>query len=900
MALHPVSLRVNLLSEPLGIDTSQPEFSWQLSAQQAAVLQSAYQIQVSERLDFSAPHWDSGVITSDLPYEAQYNGAALVSCRRYYWRVRVWDQVNQPGNWSDVSWFETAFLPGSNGPNAQWISRKSLTPLSSQLQDRDVLYFRRDITLQQPACRARVYASGLGWYKLVINGVNVTGRAQVPRWTPYENHLEYSVFDVGLVLREGHNCLGAIVADGHYRGENNGLSHRNCYGDRLGLFCLLVVDLEDGQQMIVRSDNDWAVTTGRIVHSDPKAGETADFRIPDVFDDDMSSGLHAWESTDILPIPTKHLIAEETVRVDEIDRRPTTHVWWSPKGQMLVDFGQNMVGHVRVLLRGPRDTKVTLTFSEVLTPEGELDLAYLEPVGKDRPQQDKVLLSGTPAGDWFEPMFTIHGFRYVALTGLDALLSPDEIEAIVISSQFTGWAEFDCSDSRLAQLFRNTVCSFRGNFTDTATDCPTRERSGWTGDLQVFASTAVLLTRDVQSFLRRYLRNLRAEQWDDGRIPPFIPSGDSKFAGVSWLSRLTASAVGWGDVCVHLPWKMHCHFGETTILERQFDSMRRWVDALAERARNKRSWTRWLFGGPAEVEQYIVDTGFHWGEWLRPGETSLVPLLVNLFLWPNAAIPTAYLAESSRILGEIAGALGRKEDEASYRELACRVREAWQKTFVSGGGYHIAHDKQDDYVRAVQFGLVSGVEKEAALARLAQLVEQAEYHLATGFLSTGELLPTLITNGYVEEGFRVLLQTTAPSWLYAVEHGATTVWESWEGCTPEGQAVLSQNHYAPGAVVAWLLQGLAGINPAVPGWRRIRIAPQIGSIMHAYGSVDTPFGRVTCHWRREQETDDIHLELHIPPGTTAEVQIGDGVVLSKPSGYYRVTWSGSQWAEDSS
>jgi alpha-L-rhamnosidase len=554
------------------------------------------------------------------------------------------------------------------------------------------------------------------------------------------------------------------------------------------------------------------------------------------------------------------------------------------------------------VLRGDCGTTVTLTFSEVLTLEGEINLAYLEPVGKDRAQRDEVVLSGSQEGDCFEPLFTIHGFRYVALTGLQYLPALSEVEAAIVSSQLSSpssaLAEFECSDPRLNQLFRNTVWSFLGNFTDTATDCPTRERSGWTGDLQVFGSTAMLLARDVQSFLRRYLRNLQAEQWPDGRIPPFIPSGDSTFGGVSWLSRLTASSVGWGDVNVLLPWQMYLHFGDTHVLERQYASMERWVGFLTGLASNRRSWRRWLRAGPAGVEQYIVDTGFHWGEWLRPGETGLLSMVPNLFVWPSAAVPTAFLAESSRILSKIAGVLGHPQDEASYRDLAAHVRRAWAASFVRDGGRRIGHDKQDDYVRAVTYDLVSGVEKEAAVGRLAELVQQTGYHLGTGFLSTASLVPTLCENGHSEHAFRLLLQTTPPSWLYAVERGATTIWESWEGCSADGRAVLSQNHYALGAVVDWLLRGLVGINAVSPGWRHVRIAPHIGGgITHARASVNTNFGRLSCAWRLDGVTTgaDVWIELQVPPGTTADVQVADSSVYSVASGAHRLQLSDGRW-----
>lgn len=899
MALQAINLRVNLRVKPLGIDTAKPEFSWQLTSDERSIWQTGYQIQVAVVESFALtpdPLWDSGIISSDIPWGAIYSGVPLISCCQYFWRVRVRDHNQQVGPWSPPSWFETAFLEGSKTPDAQWITRE-IRPSKPQSKDRDVLYFCRELHLPSSVRRARLYATSLGWYKFFLNDVNITGREQVPRWTPYHHHIEYQSYDVTALLRSGENHMGAIVADGHFRGENGGLSKRNCYGDRLALFCLLTIELETGQQIECRTDTSWTVTTGRIVRADPKAGELVDFRICEAWrtGETDTVGRPDREAVDLLPSPTKSLISEETEKVEDIGRLVAKRIWWSPAGKMLVDLGQNFAGHVRVKLQGPQGRAVTLTYSEVLTPEGELDIDYIEPVGKGRPQRDQAILSGSGT-DWFEPMFTLHGFRYVEITGLDDLLSTSDIEGVVISSQLGPTAKFHCSDSRLEKLYQNTLWSFWSNFIDTPTDCPTREQSGWTGDLQVFAPTAMLLARDVQSYLRRYLRNLSKEQWTDGRIPPFIPSGDSEFAGTSWLSRMTASSVGWGDVSVILPWKMFEHFADKTILERQYASMKLWVNFLERTARTGRSWRRWLWGGPAEHEQYIVDTGFHWGEWLRPGETGLVPMLANLFLWPSPAVPTAYLAESSRLLSETARTLGHDQDAAYYHQLSGNVSTAWRKSFVRSSGSRIGQDKQDDYVRAIKFGLVSGPEKQAALARLVELVHQTDYHIGTGFLTTGDLVGTLCDNGYGDEAFRLLLQTTPPSWLYAVEREATTIWESWEGYTSSGRASLSHNHYALGAVTGWLISGLVGVNKASPGWRHIRIAPRIGGgITHAEAKVEIPFGQLFCSWTCEDGSEDVMMQVQIPAGTTADVQIGDSAAYSIGSGHHKLCWSKEGW-----
>lgn len=888
MALQAMNLRVNLLSEPLGIDSPEPEFSWQLLSDRNSVLQSAYEIQVSSE-QFTATTkliWNSGVIISAFPWSTQYTGSPLASCSRYFWRVRLYNHSGNYGSWSQNSWFETAFLIGSSELSAHWVTRK---PIPKQSEDRDVLYFRHKVDVPDKILRARLYATSLGWYKFFINGVNIVGRQQVPRWTPFHHSIEYQVYDVTVSMREGHNILGAIVADGHFRGENGGLGHRNCYGNQLAFFCLLVIELQTGEHISCSTDESWTVSTGHIVRSDPKAGEVADFTISSDWEHvgDNASKKRSWEAIEVLQQPTMNLIAEETGRVDEIRRLPAKKSWWSSSGKNLIDFGQNFSGYVRIKLHGKRGNKAILTYSEVLTPDGELDIDYIEPVGKGQPQRDEVILSGSDC-DFFEPMFSTHGFRYLEIIGIEELVPLSDVEGVVVSSQLGSITEFKCSDSRLERLYKNTVWSFLSNFTDTPTDCPTRERSGWTGDLQIFSATAVLMASDVQSFLRRYLRNLSTEQWADGRIPPFIPSGDSEFSGVSFLSKLTASSVGWGDVSVLLPWLMYEHFGDTAILERQYTSMKLWVRFLEDTAKKNRSWTRWLWGCSKDIEQYIVDTRFHWGEWLRPGETGLLPMLGNLFLWPNAAVPTAYFAESSRILSKAAELLGYIEDARYFKDLALSARAAWGTAFVREGGSRIGYDKQDDYVRAIKFGMLSEREKQAAVDRLVELVEKANHHLGTGFLSTGDLVPILCEAGRVDTAFSLLLQNSSPSWLHAVDRGATTIWESWEGYTPDGKASLSHNHYALGAISGWFISGLVGLRAETPGWRHILIAPQTGgSIAHAQGAIEIPFGKLACSWRHETGGSTVKIDLQIPPGTSATLRMGPCSIPDIGSGHHR-------------
>jgi alpha-L-rhamnosidase len=517
-----------------------------------------------------------------------------------------------------------------------------------------------------------------------VNGVNVTGSAQVPRWTPQDLYTEYQVYDATEYLQQGTNQIGAIISDGHFRGRNNFLRSNNCYGNRLAYYCLLHIELMDSSHITFSSNEEWEVSTGPILRSDPMEGEIVDLRIPRNFwePDPTLSQHYSFQPVDIITSsPTKAFIAEETGPVEEVSRLKATRVWRSPSGKQLIDFGQNFTGVVRIRLSGGIGNKVVLMHSEVLDRNGELNKSYINPIGQDTIATDEIILSGDT--EWFQPMFTIRGFRYVEVSGLspDETLQGSNIEGIVLSSRFDSASEFICSNPLLEQLYKNTWWSFKSNFISTPTDCPTRERAGWTGDIQVFSPTAMLMA-DVQGYLHRYLRNLGAEQYEDGRIPPYIPSGDSEFSGYGRLNRWFGSSAGWGDASVFIPWQLYQHYGDVQILEKQYDSMKRWVDFLETTARTRSSWRRWILGGPAETEKFIVDTGFHWGEWLRPGENSMYGMTKGILIWPSAAVPTAYLAESSRILSDAAAILKKEKEASYYSELSKKVREAWAQSFI--------------------------------------------------------------------------------------------------------------------------------------------------------------------------------------------------------------------------
>ncbi|MBB2947330.1 alpha-L-rhamnosidase [Actinoplanes lutulentus] len=876
----PIDLRTDTRVAPVGIDNPRPEFAWRPAP--GAGPQTKYAVQVSAGAGFGPGDliWDSGPAAGAQPFGIVHGGPALASAHAYRWRVRTWDDQDRAGLWSEPATFETGILDPARW-RARWISG----PAPASTADYQVVYLRTVVEVPSAVVRGRAYVSALGWYRFFVNGVDLTGPALVPRWTPFDTAVEYQTYDITDAVTTGRNVLAMAVADGRFRGRNGGHNVPAVYGDRLAGFAQIELDLADGSRLLLTTDETWKAGAGRIRTADPKFGEQADQRISD---DDWHTGettparfSAAW----VLDQP-RTLIAEEVARVQQVHLLPARTVTRTPSGKQIVDFGQNFAGVVRIRLTGPAGARIGLTHSEVLRDDGELDVDYLfeGAIGKFQ-QRDEVLLGS--ATTTYQPWFTIHGFRYLEVDGLPGDLDPTSVDGIVLSSDLPASGSFDCSDPRLNQLYGNVGWSLRSNFVDTPTDCPTRERSGWTGDIQVFAPTATTYV-DAQSYLRRYLRNLATEQLPDGRIPIFIPAEGSTFSGgLQRAVRAGGGSIGWGDAAVLLPWTLYRYYGDRTVLERGYPAMTAWVDHLASKAYEHRSLRRRLRGtGRSDIEQHILDTGFHFGEWLRPG-TGALGSVVDSYR-RGSVVNTAYLEHSARTLSTIAALLGHDPDAARYRRLADRTRHAWRTVFLAADG-RIGSDRQDDYVRALAFDLLEPGERPAAVARLVTLIEQAGDHLGTGFLSTPMLLPALADGGRPDVVWRLLLQNTSPSWLYQVECGATTVWESWEGHKPDGRAHLSHNHYALGAVAGFLTERVAGLTPGEPGYRVIDIQPLIGGgLTHACATLRTPFGTATSGWTRD--ADQVHLEVTVPPGATARVRTGRDGIHHVGSGTHVFEW----------
>lgn len=861
MEFTPQNLTCNARVNPRGIDSRHPEFAWSYPAQQRG-----YELEIFQN---DTLFWKSELIHDTRPFAAKYTGPDFASSTVYTWRVRVLG-VDGESQWSEPASFETGLFSQADW-SAQWITEAPRTKKSEPRTQ----YFHHSFDLPAEVVKARAYSSALGWYHLCVNGIDQTGHDLVPRYTALDDVVEYQVYDLSSALKQGRNDINVTVSEGRFRGALGTFQRKEVYGNRLATIVQIEVELADGTTLTLGTDSSWKVGVGRILVADPKCGERVDFRLPPLPLD--------YTPVHILPPHPRQLIAEELNRVTQVGTF-SAQLSRTPSGIQLLDFGQNFNGVARLKLSGPEGTTVVVRYSEVLTPEGELEMDYLEYASsKDWFQRDEVILGKEPVE--YTPRFTIRGFRYVTVEGVD--ITAEDVLGIELSTPLTITAGFQSSDPRLEKIVSTTMASLRANFSDTATDCPTRERTGWTGDIQVFAPTAAIMV-DVDAYLRRYLRNLALEQDKDGRIPNWIPAEESDFSRGprEKLLSFIRSSVGWGDASVLVPWTLYEYYGDEEVLRLQWASALAWVEQLERRAR-KSGLSRRFGPRVGKLEKYIIDTGYHYGEWLRPGENAAKTFSENVRR-PPAEIATAYFALSSDRLSKMARVLGYHDQAEKWESVSAKAQEAWRQAFVTEGGSRIAQDRQDDYVRALEFGLLLPAQQRRAAERLAELVANAGDHLATGFLSTPLLLQALSRNGQEETAYRLLLQETSPSWLGQINRGATTWWETWEGYEENGHAKVSHDHYAFGSVARWLYEHVAGLSPLAPGYQKIKVAPVLGGgLTTASCFVNTRYGRASSSWTLTDSV--VSLDVTIPPGTTAEIHAGNTIHVVE-SGHHTYTW----------
>ncbi|WAJ35403.1 family 78 glycoside hydrolase catalytic domain [Arthrobacter sp. FX8] len=546
-----------------------------------------------------------------------------------------------------------------------------------------------------------------------------------------------------------------------------------------------------------------------------------------------------------------------------------------------MDFGQNIHGWVRLTRLGAPGETVTLEYGEALGADGDVNRDHLRPLDfrapgafRDAGQVDTVIASGAP-GEVFEPRHTTHGFRYVSVQGLAAGLQPGDITGCLVRTDLERIGTFSCSDARLNTLHDIVEWSFLGNSCEVPTDCPQREKAGWTGDWQLFVPTAAYLF-DVTGFSRKWLRDVRADQWENGVITNISPSPGPAATSAEFMGFTNGSA-GWGDAVVMVPWEVYLASGDAGILAENWEAMQRWLHFVQATAETERHAARAAASAaPAPHERYLWDTGFHFGEWMEPDGPE--PDLFAARSADHGIVATAYYRHTTDVMARIAAVLGLDTEAAELADLSHLIRDAWETEYLDFSG-SVIQATQANCVRALAFDLVSPEHRPTVTSQLAALIRNAGTHLGTGFLATPYLLPVLADNGQLDLAYELLMQDSEPSWLTMVDRGATTVWELWNGLDANGTPHQSLNHYSKGAVVSFLHRYTAGLRqaPGSAGWERIIIEPRPGAGLASASTSHTgPRGLIQVAWTAAEGAKDggvLTLTATIPSGTTAEVRL---------------------------
>ncbi|KJQ53428.1 glycoside hydrolase family 78 protein [Microbacterium sp. SA39] len=840
----------------LGIGVPAPRISWKTRAP-AGWTQIAYELEVTRSGDVTTVSVeDSDSVLRDWP------SAPLASRERAVVRVRVTGDDGSVSGWSEPAAVETGLLAPDDWSAMAVGANWNENPLSDE---RRPSVLRRDFSARGGLASARLYVTAHGVYEVEINGRRIGDDAMSPGWTPYRQKLRYYTYDVTDEISPGANAIGAWLGDGWYRGRMGWRGgFRNIFGTDLSLLAQLELRYADGTTETIATDGDWRAAPSPILHSGNYDGETYDARIAAELPGWSRPGYDAsgWSRVVAAHRDPATLTAPEGPPVRCTQEVAPVELLTTPSGRRVLDFGQNLVGRPRFRVSGRAGDIVRFRTAEVLQ-KGEI---YTRPL-RDAKSTDAYILAGSGVEEW-EPRFTFHGFRYAEVdwpgeaAALDAAVAAGDIVARVYHTDMerTGW--FESSNALVDRLHENVVWSMRGNFLDIPTDCPQRdERIGWTGDLQVFAPTASFLY-DVSGMLSSWLKDVAIEQLPDGTVPWYVPVIP---ADKQWTPIRPGAA--WGDVAAFTPWTLYERFGDTRILSDQYQSARKWVDLLERLAGEDRLW----------------DEGFQLGDWLDPAAPPEDPADATT---DRYLVATAYFARSADRVARMAEVLGLTDDHARYAKLAAEVRTAFTATYLLPDG-RMTSDAQTAYSLAIAFDLVPDEVLASAGARLAALVEQAGHRIATGFVGTPLVSDALTVTGHADAAYDLLLETEAPSWLYAVVQGGTTIWERWDSLRPDGTvnpgSMTSFNHYALGAVADWMHRTVAGLAPAAPGYRAIRFAPKPGGgFTHARAAHETPYGRAEIAWRLDGET--LRVDVTVPTGSTATVQLPGGETFEVGSG----------------
>lgn len=850
--MKAIELRTEQLENPLGIGKTRPNLFWNC---EGGVRQSAWRILA--RRPGGQEIWDSGKSSGAEMTFIPWKGRPLKSRDTVLWKVLVWDEKDESGEWSEEAVFEIGLL-GAGDWKAKWISG-DYKPEKKRRYPADC--FQKKFVLEEKPVRARIYASARGVYESRLNGGRAGDFIMAPGITDYRKRIQCQTYDVTELLRQGENVWTFELADGWYRGSVGAWGTTCFYGTRTGVIGQLELTLPDGKTVTVITDSSFAWSNdGPVRFADNKDGEKIDAnRVPSY------SGKAAETECGVIPTPSDNVPVRERERF-------AAKLILTPSGKKVLDFGQNISGYLTFTVHAKKGDKVCLRFGEMLDRNGEFTQKNIQCSNRHKttPLQEVKYLC-KDGRNCYKTRFATFGFRYV-LVETNADCSAADFQAIAVYSDMKQKTEFTSSNELLNRFVKNTIWSLKGNSTDLPTDCPTRERHGWSGDAQIFFMTAGYLV-DYAAFAKKYVRDLYDNQEKNGKLPQIVPPGGQDF----YMAPLNGS-VGWADAGILIPYRMWKLYGDEGIVREYYEGMRKYARFMMGRCGKRGLLAKRIrLTGPGK--RYLVNKGQSYGEWAEPAD--VYPQDWKDIAAPHAEVSTAYTSHMMSLMAEIAEFLGKKEDAEQFRIYEKGTRLAYQE-LVRQPDFSLDTDRQALLVRPLAFHLLTVEQTEYAGNRLLQALEHYGWRLGTGFLSTPLILDVLADID-IEAAYRLLENEEMPGWLFMPKHGAATVWESWEG-TESQKGIASLNHYSKGAVCEWLFRVMCGIQAA--GKRHFRIAPRPGgNFTYAETVYDSIYGRVSCGWKKEGET--ISYTAAVPANCTAEIVLPGKRSMTVETGEYR-------------
>lgn len=823
-------LRTEYQKNPIGIDVKKPRFSWKLVSEEQNVMQTAYRIFVTK--DNGINVWDSGKKESDSSVLLEYEGMELEACTSYKVVVEVWDNK---GNQEVVDGtFETGLLDGTNF-KADWITH------NLPEEETACPIFVKEFKVEKEIKKVRIHSTALGVYEIKINGEKVGDTFFAPGWTNYKKRLQYQTYNADGML-EKDNKIEITVGNGWYKGIFGFTLRHNIYGDRVAALAEIHISYSDGTNEVIKTDDSWKYTTGTIRYSEIYMGETIDA----CYNDEKISDV-------VVTSFDKNLIVgqeSEPVRITE--RIHGKELIITPKGESLIDFGQNLTGFAEIKVKGEKGQKILIRHAEVLDKDGNF---YPETLRQAK-SHDVYICNGEE--QTFMPHFTFHGFRYICIDGIEDI-KLENFTACVLHTEMEKTGTFTCSNPLVNKLQENIEWGQRGNFLDIPTDCPQRdERLGWTGDAQVFAGTAAY-NYNVASFFTKWLHDLASEQSKEFGVPHVIPN----------ILGNQEGAAAWSDAAVIIPWEVYQAYGDVRVLEEQYESMKGWVDYITEHCGENRLW----------------QSGYQYGDWLAldKEESADRTGATDKYLVANA-----YYAYCTNILRKTAKILNKMEDAEEYNKLYVKIKKLFNEEYITSTGRMVS-ETQTGCILAVYFDLAEEKYRKRILESLVTNISNHKNHLSTGFVGTPYLCHALTENNLHDLAGTIFLREDYPSWLYSVKKGATTIWERWNSILPNGDfdesGMNSLNHYAYGSIGSWMYRKLAGINQLEPGYKKIMIKPQfIKGITEVNAIFKSVYGEIKSAWFCKDNI--IKVDVEIPANTTAVIylpekeeplQVGSGV-----------------------